>query len=271
MFVGETKAGRRQFPASAQDRRFLLGLIRDARFVAPARTASLLMAGVFAVFSGAPRVLLEGFGLSPITLGPLFAARCLPGVWSRDAGAKTVGAVRLYHATLVGLGIGRCRRYRAACRGPGRERTRCCRFSSPLRSSCSGSELRARCRVRPRYRHSATRPALAAALFGFSQMAGSRMRRVAAAILSSDPAIGLGTVLALTSVLALVLHRWKRRPELIAVDFSRSPHPWLRLIFLLGTKCARSLDRVTRRADIAVTWLRKCFAAGQGTSDAFHQ
>jgi MFS transporter, DHA1 family, multidrug resistance protein len=50
------------------------------------------------------------------------------------------------------------------------------------------------------------RAGLAAALFGFSQMAGAACGASLAAILSSDPAIGLGAVLALTSLLALVLH-----------------------------------------------------------------
>jgi DHA1 family bicyclomycin/chloramphenicol resistance-like MFS transporter len=50
-----------------------LGLIRDARFVVPGRTAGLLIAGLFAIFGGL-RVLLEHFGFSPFTLGLLFAA-----------------------------------------------------------------------------------------------------------------------------------------------------------------------------------------------------
>jgi len=53
----------------------------------------------------------------------------------------------------------------------------------------------------------------AAALFGFSQMAGAACGASLAAVVSSDPAIGLGTVLPLTSLVALVLHRWKRRSE----------------------------------------------------------
>jgi len=57
------------------------------------------------------------------------------------------------------------------------------------------------------------RAGAAAALFGFSQMAGAACGASLAAVLASDPAIGLGTVLALTSLLALVLHRWKWRPE----------------------------------------------------------
>jgi len=50
-------------------------------------------------------------------------------------------------------------------------------------------------------------------LFGFSQMAGAACGASLAAVLASDPAIGLGTVLALTPLLALVLHEWKGRPE----------------------------------------------------------
>jgi DHA1 family bicyclomycin/chloramphenicol resistance-like MFS transporter len=49
-------------------------------------------------------------------------------------------------------------------------------------------------------------------LFGFSQMAGAACGASLAALLAGDPAIGLGIVLALTSVLALVLHGWKGRP-----------------------------------------------------------
>ena len=58
----------------------------------------------------------------------------------------------------------------------------------------------------------ANKAGLAAALFGFSQMAGAACGASLAAILSSDPAIGLGTVLALTSLVALILHGWKGRP-----------------------------------------------------------
>ena len=65
----------------------------------------------------------------------------------------------------------------------------------------------------------------AAALFGFSQMAGAACGASLAAVLDSDPAIGLGAVLALTSLLALVLHGWKRRLGVIAVDFFTATAP----------------------------------------------
>ena len=50
-----------------------LGLIADRRFLVPAATVSLIMGGLFAMFSAAPRVLIEGLGFSPIQLGLFFA------------------------------------------------------------------------------------------------------------------------------------------------------------------------------------------------------
>jgi DHA1 family bicyclomycin/chloramphenicol resistance-like MFS transporter len=46
----------------------------------------------------------------------------------------------------------------------------------------------------------------AAALFGFAQMAGAACGALLAAVLSSDPALGLAMVLALASPLAMILH-----------------------------------------------------------------
>jgi DHA1 family bicyclomycin/chloramphenicol resistance-like MFS transporter len=211
MFIGETKAAGDSSLHPLKIAGSYLRLIRDARFAAPARTASLLMAGVFAVFSGAPRVLLEGFGLLPITLGLLFAAivflvfgagMLAPRLSARfgpshatlfGLGLAVVGAVALLVAVLVAkhslvpflvtasiflFGVG---------------------IASPLSSAAALSPF-------------ANKAGLAAALFGFSQMAGAACGASLAAILSSDPAIGLGTVLALTSLVALILHGWKGRP-----------------------------------------------------------
>lgn len=50
-----------------------LGLIADRRFVVPAATVSLIMGGLFAMFSAAPRILIEAMHFSPIQLGLFFA------------------------------------------------------------------------------------------------------------------------------------------------------------------------------------------------------
>ena len=50
-----------------------LGLIADRRFVVPATTVSLIMGGLFAIFSATPRVLIEAMRFTPIQLGLFFA------------------------------------------------------------------------------------------------------------------------------------------------------------------------------------------------------
>jgi DHA1 family bicyclomycin/chloramphenicol resistance-like MFS transporter len=211
MFVGETKAAADSSLHPLKIAGSYLGLIRDARFVAPARTASLLMAGLFAVFSGAPRVLLEGFGLSPITLGSLFASVVFLVFGAGMLAPKLSARFGPSHATLIGLGL-------AAAGGvallvavlvvrsslpPFLVTASIFLFgvgiASPLSSAAALSPF-------------AGKAGLAAALFGFSQMAGAACGASLAAILFSDPAIGLGTMLALTSLVALMLHGWKGRP-----------------------------------------------------------
>ncbi len=53
------------------------GLAADRRFLVPAATVSLILGGLFAMFSAAPRVLIEGLHFSPIGLGWFFAGTVL--------------------------------------------------------------------------------------------------------------------------------------------------------------------------------------------------
>ena len=50
-----------------------VGLVTDRRFLVPAATVSLIMGGLFALFSAAPRILIEGLHFTPIELGLFFA------------------------------------------------------------------------------------------------------------------------------------------------------------------------------------------------------
>jgi DHA1 family bicyclomycin/chloramphenicol resistance-like MFS transporter len=47
--------------------------VADRRFLVPAATVSLIMGGLFAMFSAAPRILIEGLQFTPIQLGLFFA------------------------------------------------------------------------------------------------------------------------------------------------------------------------------------------------------
>ncbi|GMO96712.1 Bcr/CflA family efflux MFS transporter [Bradyrhizobium sp. TM239] len=182
-----------------------LGLVQDARFSAPARTAGLLMAGLYAVLSSAPRVLLEGFGLSPIALGWLFAGVVFivfgagllaprlsarfgrQGATSAGLALAAAGAAALLGTMLVeGIALGSFLMIVAVFLfGAG--------IASPLSSATALAPF-------------GDKAGQAAALFGCSQMAGAACGAALAAILSSDPVRGLTIVLAATSLVALVLH-----------------------------------------------------------------
>ena len=54
-----------------------LGLIADRRFMMPAATVSLILGGLFSMFSAAPRILIEAMGFTPIQLGLFFAGTVL--------------------------------------------------------------------------------------------------------------------------------------------------------------------------------------------------
>ena len=212
MFVGETKSAAGNSLNPRDVAASYLGLIRDARFAVFARTSSLLMAGVFAVFSGAPRALLERMGLSPITVGLLFAGVVFLVFGAGVLAPRLSARFGSYRAMLVGLGTataggvallvvmlldnGALLPFLAATSvylfGVG--------IANPLSSAAALSPF-------------AHKAGVAAALFGFSQMAGAACGALLAAKLSSDAAIGLGTVLALTSVVALVLHWRQGRPK----------------------------------------------------------
>src|SRR6202140_1277050 len=53
------------------------GLVADPRFLIPAATVSLIMGGLFAMFSAAPRILIEALHFTPIELGLFFAGTVL--------------------------------------------------------------------------------------------------------------------------------------------------------------------------------------------------
>ena len=105
IFIGETNESANGSVNPRAVGASYLGLLRDARFVVPARTSSLLMAGLFAVFSAAPRVFLEHFGFSPVALGLLFAAVVVVVFAASMLAPRLSAGLGFYRATLVGLGV----------------------------------------------------------------------------------------------------------------------------------------------------------------------
>jgi len=187
-----------------------LDLIRDGRFRAPARTAGLTMAGLFAIFSTAPRVLLEQYGFAPITLGLMFASVVVLVFVSSMLAPKLSAALGPHRATLIGLGFNATGAVALLVSAlVAKDSSLAFILSaviflfgvgivSPLVSAVALSPF-------------AGKAGVAAALFGFAQMGGAACGAMLAAAVSGDPALGLAIVLVLASPLAMILHGWDGR------------------------------------------------------------
>ncbi len=201
-FVGETIRSTRTSVNPLAVAGSYLALIRDAEFTVPA----------IAIFSSAPRVLAEGFGFSPIMLGLLFAIVVFVVFGAGVLATRLSARLGLYRATTLGLGvttIGGIALLGAALFAPDAfppflAATAIFLFglgiASPLSSAAALSPF-------------GNKAGVAAALLGFTQMAGGAAGTLLAAAISSDPAQGLGIVLSLSSPLALILYRLGGRPS----------------------------------------------------------
>jgi MFS transporter, DHA1 family, multidrug resistance protein len=191
--------------------RTYFGLSTDRRFLVPAATVSLIMGGLFAMFSAAPRVLIEGLGFTPIQLGLFFAGtvmivfaagmlatRLAPrfgldrsirgGLLAAAAGSVAILLVASFHATflpflgamcvfLLGMGI-----------------------VNPLGTAQALSPF-------------GEKAGAASALVGFWQMMGAAIGVFLAATLSREAMFALGIVLTVASLLAAGLYTMRSRPD----------------------------------------------------------
>jgi len=189
--------------------RTYFGLSTDRRFLVPAATVSLIMGGLFAMFSAAPRVLIEGLGFTPIQLGLFFAGtvmvvfaagmlatRLAPrfgldrsirgGLVAAAFGSVAILLVASFHATflpflgamcvfLLGMGI-----------------------VNPLGTAQALSPF-------------GEKAGAASALVGFWQMMGAAIGVYLAATVSHEAMFALGVVLTVASLLAAGLYTLRAR------------------------------------------------------------
>jgi len=180
------------------------GLIVDRRFLVPAATVSLIIGGLFAMFSATPQVLIEGLHFSPIELGLFFAGtvmivfaagmlatKLVPrfgldrsirgGLWAAATGSIAILLVSLFTPTflpflaalslfLLGMGI-----------------------VNPLGIAQALSPF-------------GEKAGAASALLGFWQMMSAAITVWLAASVSHQAMIALGIVLTVTSLVAVVLY-----------------------------------------------------------------
>jgi MFS transporter, DHA1 family, multidrug resistance protein len=181
-----------------------VGLVVDRRFLVPAATVSLIMGGLFSMFSAAPRVLIEGMQFTPIQLGLFFAGTVMivfaagllstklgprfgldrsirGGLWLAATGSIAILLVSLFHVSflpflggmlvfLLGMGI-----------------------VNPLGTAQALSPF-------------GEKAGAASALLGFWQMMTAAIGVWLAATISHQAMFGLGIVLTIASLVALGLY-----------------------------------------------------------------
>ena len=181
------------------------GLLRDRLFIVPAATVSLIMGGLFSVFSATPRILMEAMHFTPIELGLFFAGTVLI--------VFAAGMLARQLASQLGLDRSICLGLLATVAGGVAILTTSIIWPSFLPFLCSmcvfllGMGI-----VNPLGTAQTLSPfgkqaGAASALLGFWQMIGAASGVLLTANISNDATYSLAVVLTASSVLALGIYK----------------------------------------------------------------
>jgi MFS transporter, DHA1 family, multidrug resistance protein len=185
------------------------GLIVDRRFLIPAATVSLIMGGLFAMFSAAPRVLIEGLHFTPIQLGLFFAGTVMivfaAGMLATKI-APRFGLDRSIRAGLLAAAAGSIAILPVSIFNPG-----FLPFLGAMSVFLLGMGI-----VNPLGTAQALSPfgekaGAASALLGFWQMMGAAIGVWLAATVSHQAMFALGIVLTVASLVAFGLYTMRAR------------------------------------------------------------
>jgi DHA1 family bicyclomycin/chloramphenicol resistance-like MFS transporter len=185
------------------------GLSADRRFLIPAATVALIMGGLFAMFSAAPRVLIEGLHLTPIQLGLFFAGTVMivfaAGMLATKL-APRFGLDRAIQGGLLLAAAGSIAILLVSMFNPG-----FLPFLAAMSVFLLGMGI-----VNPLGTAQALSPfgekaGAASALLGFWQMMGAAIGVSLAATISHQAMLALGIVLTGASLLALLLYTMRKK------------------------------------------------------------
>ena len=179
-------------------------LLTDLRFIAPAGAIGLFMGALFAMFSGTPRVLIDGLGFSPVQLG-LFSAGTVFVVFGSGMAAprlaKKIGHAR---ATVVGLAIAAVGSALLLLLAHWVTPT-IWSYLIPVTIFLGGFGMVAPLGTATALQPFGDRAGLASALLGFLQMAGAAAGVVLTASIAS-PTLAIGIVQTALTMLGLILY-----------------------------------------------------------------
>jgi MFS transporter, DHA1 family, multidrug resistance protein len=209
MVLGETHRSTRIPLNPLAIARTYFALSADRRFLVPAATVSLIMGGLFSMFSAAPRVLIEGLHFTPIALGWFFAGTVLivfgAGMLATRLGPR-FGLDRAVQSGLLLAAAGSVAILLVAMFDH-----RFLPFLGAMSLFLLGMGI-----VNPLGTAQALSPfgekaGAASALLGFWQMTGAAVGVWLAATITRDAMTALGIVLTVASLLALALYAMRTK------------------------------------------------------------
>jgi DHA1 family bicyclomycin/chloramphenicol resistance-like MFS transporter len=191
-----------------------LKLSVNRHFLIPAATVGLIMGGLFSIFSATPRILIEGYGFTPIALGLFFAgtvlvvfgsgmlaARLAPrfgldrairyGLLIAFIGSIAVLATAYFHGNVVTFIAATC----VFLLGMG--------VVNPLGTAQALSPF-------------GTHAGAASALLGFWQMMGAAIGVSLSATIVPQAALALGIVLGAACLIAIVLYAMRQQTTAVS-------------------------------------------------------
>lgn len=202
--VGETHVRERTPLALAQ---ILLGygsLLGDRRFVVPAASVSLVLGGLFAVFTVTPAILVDGLGFTPLELSLFFAGTVFVVFGAGFAAPRLAQRSSLVSVTRLGLIIASAGCILMALLAL----TGFYTFASylmPMLVFLFGMGMVSPIGSALTLTPFGDRAGAASALLGFMQMAAAALAIVAATTVATSPFLALSLVLAVATTCAALL------------------------------------------------------------------
>lgn len=210
--VGETHRGERGGFDPAEILRGYRALLGDRRFIVPAASVSMVLGGLFAIFTVTPAILVDGLGFSPLALSLFFAGTVFIVFGAGFLAPRLAERFGLAAVTRYGLII--------ACAG-------CVLMAllalAGLRNFASyllpvlvflfGMGMANPIGTALALSHFGERAGAASALLGFLQMASAALAIVAATALPMTAFAALALVLALLTTTALLIFFFQARPS----------------------------------------------------------
>lgn len=214
--VGETHHGERVTFNPTEILRAYRALLRDRRFIVPATSVSMVIGGLFAVFTVTPAILVDGLGFSPLSLSLFYAGTVFVVFGAGFVAPRLAQRLGLAAVTQYGLIIASSGCIVMALLAFAGFRT----FASyllPMLVFLFGMGMANPIGTALTLSHFGERAGSASALLGFMQMAFAAMAIVAATTLPVTAFAALSLVLAsLTTTGLLIFVFGRARPPSIA-------------------------------------------------------